>query len=104
LIGILSLPLGILSIAPLSGILSGLQNSLCEAGWCGIDLFWASQFLLPFLMCSILVSLVMYHFKKSSIALALKVLVISFAIISSLFFGGISLSNLYQIPVVCLND
>ncbi len=99
LIGILSLPLGILSIAPLSGILSGLQNILCEFGWCGIDLFWASQFLLPFLMCSILVSLVMYHFKKSSIALVLKVLVLSFAIISLLFFGGLSFWNFIQLPI-----
>jgi hypothetical protein len=98
-IGILSLPLGILSIAFLSGILIGLQNILCEFGWCGIDLFWASQFILPFLMCSILVSLVMYHFKKSSIALALKVLVISFAIICSLFFVVLSFSNFSQLPI-----
>lgn len=98
-IGILSLPLGILSIAPLSGILPGLQNVLCEFGWCSLDIFWASQFILPFLICSILVSLVMYHFKNSSIALTLKVLVISFCIISLLFFGGIALSNLYQIPI-----
>lgn len=99
LIGILSLPLGILSIALFSGILTGFQNILCEFGWCGTDLFWASQFLLPFLICSILVSLVMYHFKKSSIALALKVLAISFVIISLLFFGGLSFWNLIQLPI-----
>lgn len=98
-IGILSLPVGIVSIAPLSGILAGLQNILCEVGWCGIDLLWAAQFLLPFLICSILVSLVMYHIKKSSIALALKVLVISFAIISLLFFGGLSFWNFIQLPI-----
>lgn len=81
LIGILSLPLGLLSIAPLSGILDGLKNILCEVGWCGIDLFWASQFLLPFLMCSILVSLVMYHFKKLSIGFAIRAFAFSFAVV-----------------------
>lgn len=99
LIGILSLPLGIFSIAPLSGILTVLQNTLCDVGWCGIDLLWASQFLFPFLMCSILVSLVMYYFKERSFALALKVLVISFAIISLLFFGGLSFLNFIQLPI-----
>jgi hypothetical protein len=99
IIGIVSLPLGLLSIGLLSGILIGLQNFLCEAGWCGNDLFWASQFILPFLICSLLVSLIIYYFKRSSIALALKAFIISFAIISFLFFGGISLSNLGQIPI-----
>lgn|GEM_PF-2372945 len=33
LIGILSLPLGLFSVVPLSGILSVLQNTLCDVGW-----------------------------------------------------------------------
>jgi len=90
LIGVLSLPLGLFSIAPLSGILTALQNTLCDAGWCGMDLLWASQFLFPFLICSILVSLVIYYFKERSFIFALKAVVISFAIISLLFFGGLS--------------
>lgn len=99
LIGVLSLPLGLFSIVPLSGILTVLQNTLCDVGWCDIEIFWASQFLFPFLMCSILVSLVIYYFKKRSFALALKVLVISFAIISLLFFGGLSFLNFIQFPI-----
>jgi len=99
LIGVLSLPLGLFSIAPLSGILTALQNTLCDAGWCGMDLLWASQFLFPFLICSILVSLVIYYFKERSFIFALKAVVISFAIISLLFFGGLSFLNLIQLPI-----
>ncbi|HWR26683.1 MAG TPA: hypothetical protein VN316_02285 [candidate division Zixibacteria bacterium] len=99
IIGVLSLPLGLFSIVPLSGILTVLQNTLCGVGWCGIDLLWAAQFLFPFLICSILVSLVIYYFKERSFALALKVLVISFAIISLLFFGGLYFLNFIQLPI-----
>lgn len=98
LIGVLSLPLGLL-IMPLSGILAVLQNTLCATGWCGFDLLWAAQFIFPFLICSILVSLIIYFFKVQSRSFVLKVLVISFAAISLLFFGGLSILNFIQLPI-----
>lgn len=98
LIGILSLPVGLFLIGPLSGILTSLQNILCDLGWCGVDLLFASQFLFPFLMCSILLAVVLY-FKEDSFVFALKIFVISFAAISLLFFGGLSFFNLIQPPI-----
>lgn len=100
LTGVLSLPLGLgLFLIPLEGILAVLNITLCGAGWCVGDLTWASQFLGPFLMCSILVSLVLYYFKEHSLGFALKVSFISFTAISLLFFGNLSLSNYFiQLP------
>lgn len=89
LIGILSLPLGHLLIEPLSGILIDLQSILSDRGWGNFDLLAASQYFLPFLICSILLALVLYN-KEPSLAFALKVFVISFAAISFIVIGWLS--------------
>lgn len=100
-IGVLSLPVGLFLIGHLSGILNSLENTLCDLGWCGDELLWASQFLFPFLICSILLAVVLY-FKERSFAFALKFFVISFAAISLLFFGGLSFLYLVQPPFTFL--
>lgn len=99
LIGILSVPLGHLLIEPLSGILMGLQNILSDRGWGYFDLLAASQYFLPFLICSILLALVLYN-KEPSLAFALKVFVISFAAISLIVIGWVSFIPLPPIPLL----
>ena len=98
LIGLLSLPIGLVLIGPLAGIIIGIQNILCDFGWCGFDLLWACQFLFPFLICSILLALVLYY-KEPSFAFASKVFVLSFAANTFLFFGGLSFFYLIQLPI-----
>ena len=43
LAGVVSLPLGIVLIMPLSEILTILERVLCDAGWCGFDILWAMK-------------------------------------------------------------
>lgn len=97
LIGILSVPLGLFLMGILSFPLGFLQNILCDFGWC-TDLVWASQFLFPFLIFSFLLAAILYRFKERSFAFALKVFIISFVVISLLFFGGLSF-YLLQLPI-----
>lgn len=92
--GVLSFPLGLFSGVLLSEYLISLQNILCELSVCGLDLPAFSQFLLPLMVCSILLAVSLYVFKVRSFTFALKVFAGSFITSSLILYSSIFFCHL----------
>lgn len=96
--GALSLLVGLHPVTLFSKNLDNMEDILCSAGWCYLS--DKSQFLIPFLICSFFLSLALFCYKKSSIAFASKVFIVSFAGISLLFYVNLEFLNFHEMPVL----